>query len=275
MNPPDQPAQAANVAGHVHARRWTRECVVFAGDQQFALAAGKAYDDNAARPKAKLMAWVTPNSDPYIGFLMEFPLGNGQTSNRKNGCGVRYRSMSPLPMFRSSSFANLIGTRHGDELTADQFDHHKLIVKFPRNGTDMDFSAASRDLVSRFPRANVEGNHTLVSVVLKENAMIKVDGYGWIFYNYLAPRMAAWLNENDDTFAGITLQSFLEGRRFSFIVPDRVEITQKVFHDDTLPEPWQYPYGVEHVFDPARYGPLLRATKSEKRFLAALEYVQP
>lgn len=157
-------------------------------------------------------------------------------------------------------------------LLAKQADCHRIIVRFPRDGTATTFMEANKDLMARFPAAP-KTSHTVISVWVNNGSQVEVDGFGLQFRNPSDPEMEGWLNGDKVIFPGVTLRSFLEGDRFSLLMPDELPTAQAVFDDGVVMCPFSYPYGTAHNFDLTRYGPLLKATKSQVPFAAALKYV--
>lgn len=149
-----------------------------------------------------------------------------------------------------------------------ELDYHWLVVRFPRGGIDVVFEAAGNDVMALLPRSS-QRPHAVVSITLKEGAQVSVDGYGWVFYNALEPEMEKWVNENAEIFPGVSLQAFLNGDAFTFVVPDSVDIAAKMLNEAFLLEPFEYPYGEEHSYDISRYTDLLDRMKSKERFMPA------
>lgn len=124
--------------------------------------------------------------------------------------------------------------------------------------------------MARFPAAPKKP-HTVVSVHINSGAQVEVDGFGLQFSNPAEPEMEGWLNRDEPIFPGVTLRSFLEGRRFNILVPDKLPTAQTVFSDSVLGRPFSYPYGTGHAYDLARYYSLLKATKDPRQFMAAVK----
>lgn len=70
-----------------------RDCAILVGDRgQYILAAGTIVDSEA-KLKSKLVTFLSPHTLHFLGFNLEFPLGEGQRENERRGCGVRYWGM--------------------------------------------------------------------------------------------------------------------------------------------------------------------------------------
>ena len=151
-----------------------------------------------------------------------------------------------------------------------QEDSYRITVIFPRDGVDISYDEANKEITDLFPNAP-EKVYTLITFKLKTGKKVRVEGYGWPYHNVDEPEMEKWLNENEPIFSGITLRDFFNGDRFALVYTENPELTKKKFNESNLPEPFKYPYGTEHSYDLARYyDPLPEANKDARRFRAAL-----
>lgn len=131
----------------------------------------------------------------------------------------------------------------------------------------MAFEEAANDVMALLPRAP-QRPHTVISVSLKKGAKVSVDGYGWPFHNPHQPQMEKWVNEDAEIFPSVSLLAFLKGSKFTFVVPDNVNMAAKMFNEAAL-VPFDYPYGEDHSWDLGRYTSLVEKTKSCEKFMAA------
>lgn len=68
---------------------------------------------------------------------------------------------------------HLLGSREADTFTPVPFNHHRLIVKFPRNGIETAFTPAGQDVLACLPGANAHEINTRITVSLKKDAEVK------------------------------------------------------------------------------------------------------
>jgi hypothetical protein len=128
--------------------------------------------------------------------------------------------------------------------------------------------------VKRFPGTEL---YILVSVRLREDAQVRIDGYGLPFRNPEHPEVEGWLNQNTPIVGTLTLLDFLAQRTFYLAMSITPATRVKEWNDARLPLPFNYPYGTDHHWPAgnngatglARYADLLERTKSAEMFRPA------
>jgi len=153
-----------------------------------------------------------------------------------------------------------------------QFDSHRIIIKFPRDGIFSTFDPASSEVLSKFPNladSVRKKGLTAMSVHLRHDVSVKVDGFGIPFANVGDPVVAGWVNENKPIAGNATLLSVLQRERIDVLVANPVFAIEKEWDESRLPPPFDYGYGNEHSWKLGRYKKLLEETKSKQQFLPA------
>ncbi|KAH6850200.1 hypothetical protein B0I37DRAFT_428198 [Chaetomium sp. MPI-CAGE-AT-0009] len=246
---------------------WFKHCVVLGGgggsDPSAPVIAGGNLlgGAQASLIRASAISSRHPHANPWVGFILRFPLPQGQTVNERMGFGVRYNLDRKIEGGRGLS----------------QSEEYTLNIKFPRGQIDMTIEQAHPALVKRFPGV---GKLSFVSVRLHEDARVRVDGFGMPYKNPEHPEAEGWINSNTPIVENITLLDFLARRSFFFAMAATPASIDKEWNDTRLPPPFSYPYGTEHdwpsahngVTDMTRYIGLLERTKSAEMFRPAYSY---
>ncbi|KAI5464674.1 hypothetical protein BGZ63DRAFT_451852 [Mariannaea sp. PMI_226] len=183
----------------------------------------------------KLFCFNLPDTDPSIGFSMEFPLG---PKIEDEGFGIRHSVDRGV---------------HEGGVTAPTVSH-KITVKFPRCGFDCQILPLTDcpRLLARFPGAKT--NSSVVKVALREG-FSEVEGFGLPFANPGHPS-EAWLNHNGPIVGTTTLLDIVEQREFTFVVfYPTVQLGRDWAQGDL--KSFSYPYGKDHYWSLDRYRDML------------------
>lgn len=95
MSSPAPPATEAGQPKAVKkAANFARDCVVLTTPAPLGpvFAAGISLGSQLSRIRARLVRSNAAHSDPWIGFLLRFPLPEKQIANEEAGFGVRHKS---------------------------------------------------------------------------------------------------------------------------------------------------------------------------------------
>ncbi|KEZ43961.1 hypothetical protein SAPIO_CDS4166 [Scedosporium apiospermum] len=244
-------------------RTFVKDCAVFASDEfSPVLAAGKPLGTNLPKIGARIFSFRAADTDPWIGFVLEFPLGKSQESNDDSGFGVRYH-FDRAPNAGGKDGPSGPGIR--------QLDMHRITVKFPRGDVAFSCHEAKPEQLAVFPNAkNVKKGLTIVSAMLRSPA--RVDGFGIPFANPEDQELEGWVNDNQPIVDGVSLLDFLSRDTFHFLVDYQLRETKWELREELLPPSFHYPYGDQHDWKPERYKRLLETAKSDRQFLPAYSY---
>lgn len=150
------------------------------------------------------------------------------------------------------------------------YDWHRITVKFPRGKFQSFVEEASVPLLARFPNAKAaQKGLGLVTVHLRDDAEVTIDGFGIPFANPSDAELEGWVNDNKAIADGHTLLDILQQRKFFFLVAYPCREIGKKWVEDLLPPPLSYPYGTEHDWNVPRFKRLLQENKSPNAFQPA------
>jgi hypothetical protein len=72
-------------------KTYAKDCAVIAGDPFGPIiASGKALGPGLSKISARMVMFKAADTNPWMGFVLEFPLGETQANNEDTGFGVRH-----------------------------------------------------------------------------------------------------------------------------------------------------------------------------------------
>ncbi|KAK1716866.1 P-loop containing nucleoside triphosphate hydrolase protein [Colletotrichum acutatum] len=226
----DKPAEALP-----YARPVTENCVIMDGLSGPILAAS-AVNDSGTNIEAMIRTATDEGFYPHLTLFLQFPVG---TNNEESGSGVRFhcsqsQTYNPSPNFR-------IG------------------IVFHRQKWTQTFEDASAELLSRFP-ALQGGPATIItfSCDVDDNDRVSIEGLGMTYINDSEPELEKFVNETG-SIHGVTLSDFIRRKTFHVLMIRKGTVAhiRKKYSFENLPQPFDYPYGDAHNFDPERCAELL------------------
>ncbi|KAH8894849.1 hypothetical protein GQ53DRAFT_820525 [Thozetella sp. PMI_491] len=201
----------------------------FIGGQKFGLVdIGIGADVNVS-----LAIHKTPiDSDAWIGFILEFPLGS---DNEDVGFGIRFE---PNRHNQDRGLLKLART-------------HRILVKFPRGRYTfkVDTVTGSQELHEELHKVD---KLSRLQVDLQSGADVSVEGFGLPFANTSHPSNG-WINEAVPIIADVTLVGLLRQRSFVFVIRYHANLLESQMNEKDLAKPFSYGYGFLHAWDYRRY----------------------
>ncbi|KAF4446455.1 putative ATP-dependent helicase C29A10.10c [Fusarium austroafricanum] len=165
----------------------SEDCALFFGNRGPLIASGDGIGLKQ-KIKARLVARKAPDSDPWVGITLDFPLGKDQEDNEKSGFGVRYRA-----------------PEHASE-TSKPSGYHQIRLKFPRG---FKFALENGEARSKFTN-----EHLCYIKIIFGEAKPTVEGFGLPFANRKDPQVEAWVNKNAPMAGEYTLMDILKQENF-------------------------------------------------------------
>ncbi|KAJ4178378.1 hypothetical protein NW755_013217 [Fusarium falciforme] len=103
----------------------------------------------------------------------------------------------------------------------------------------------------------------LTQVSLRDGSEVTVEGYGLPFANPGHPG-EGWLNKPRPIVGGKTLIDIIEPYHFTFVVHKPCDVLRRDWHEDQMPPPFCYPYGMVHDWDIKRFDDLICRNKGHQ-----------
>ncbi|KAM5342775.1 hypothetical protein ACJ41O_013741 [Fusarium nematophilum] len=204
----------------------SRPCVVLVGGPNGHFFGGKTLGLNSDIATT-LVACRAPDTNPWLGFSIDFPLGE---SNEDEGFGmthmvVREAVARPKP-------TNVL----------------RLKIKLPRGQIDTSFENLDEATRAKFPK--VKSFMSKVNVHIRDGGKVDVEGFGMPFEN---PKHAAqeWLR-HPDTAPVVGDKSLLDiilQVEFTFIVQHPHGVLEGKWDYERLPCVFDYGFGVNHSWN--------------------------
>ncbi|KAF4966904.1 hypothetical protein FSARC_5468 [Fusarium sarcochroum] len=215
-----------------------KDCALLFGDHGPIVASAPSFGLNL-KIRAQLASINLPDCDPWIGIIIDIPLGGNHKSREKSAFGVRYET-------------------YKDALR--RADDHRIIIKFPRS-FEYGIQDASEWLCGKIHgrRCKIQG---LSYVRVRFNqAQAVVDGLGVPFANVKDLEIVAWVNDNAPIVEEHTLLDVLAQNTFYLLVPRPLKSTVALLDKTRLSPPFVYPYGRDQSWDLSWFKDLLQANK--------------
>ncbi|KAJ0331245.1 hypothetical protein COL5a_002781 [Colletotrichum fioriniae] len=231
----DRPAEGKS---RFYAPTSMEKCAIFLSDLSGPILASHGRNDSGISIGARIRVETNDGFDPHIALILKFPDG---TDNEDNGSGVRFHY-----------------TKNGS--TYDPFPTLEIGIRFHRQKWTQKFEEASPELLSRFPSLQEGPGTTIItfSCDVDDNDRVSVEGLGMAYINKSEPELEKFVNENG-SLHGVTLSDFIRRKTFHvFMIRKGKPVhIHKNFSFENLPQPFDYPYGDAHNFDPERCAELL------------------
>ncbi|RSL44165.1 hypothetical protein CEP54_014797 [Fusarium duplospermum] len=230
------PAKRQNFASR------TDDCALLIGDSGPVIASGKSLG-LTMKLGARLCCLKPLDAHPFVGFVIEIPLGQSQIDNEAEGFGVRYQPH-----------------RASDTIVA--FDRHWITVHFPRGHLQTLVEEAPKSVADRFPDAKgKDKGMTLINFNL--GADPTVNGFG-VPFRSSDSEVDGWVNDNKPILDGHTLLDVLRQRHLYFVLAMAPADALKHYSSDRLPPPFTYPYSEDQSWNLARFKKEMAASKGHQ-----------
>ncbi|GKT40264.1 uncharacterized protein ColSpa_00445 [Colletotrichum spaethianum] len=166
MSQPQAPTAPDTAANALSRDTWSKDCVVFNGENGPIIASGNSFGPGISKVKARLCSLKFVDTTFCHALRIDIPLG---LDNEDRGFGkvYQYRGLGHI----------------------DPVDYRSITLRFPVGDNKWDFEPAPPELLSRFPDRD-DRKYCFVTVHLRENPTVV--GYGLPFANASAPELEDW-----------------------------------------------------------------------------------
>ncbi|KAJ4246496.1 hypothetical protein NW757_009545 [Fusarium falciforme] len=137
----------------------------------------------------------------------------------------------------------------------------RIRIKFPRGRITYSVDPLDDEMQELFPGAT--RLLFLTQVSLRDGSEVTVEGYGLPFANPGHPG-EGWLNKPRPIVGGKTLIDIIEPYHFTFVVHKPCDVLRRDWHEDQMPPPFCYPYGMVHDWDIKRFDDLICRNKGHQ-----------
>ncbi|KAJ4191927.1 hypothetical protein NW767_010835 [Fusarium falciforme] len=199
------------------------------------------------------------DAHPFVGFVIEIPLGKSQIDNEASGFGVRYqrKERDQCELYFANGKA---AHRASDTIVA--FDRHWITVHFPRGHLQTLVEKAPKSLADRFPDAKgKDKGMTLINFNL--GAAPTVYSFG-VPFRSSDGEVDGWVNDNKPIVDGHTLLDVLRQRHLYFVLAMAPADALKHYSSDRLPPLFIYPYSEDQSWNLARFKKEMAASKGHQ-----------
>ncbi|KAH6681022.1 P-loop containing nucleoside triphosphate hydrolase protein [Plectosphaerella plurivora] len=198
---------------------------------------------------ANLATERVKHGNSYIGVIVDIPLDDPtQSANEGTGFGVRHTHDSLTKKVVESNI-------------------HRVTVKFPRGGYTLKVEPSDGDW-----KSSELPTMSFVTVTLAPGVTTTIKGLGMPYVN-INKALDSFVNRN--ALLGrshLTLEQLVSQKVIKLVVKGTPDSIASEFSEDTLPEPFNYPYGDDHSFSVDRFSKILNTAASATTFTPAFSF---